>query len=67
MTRKQTQTLHLKIVDFIRRHEDLTYAEMSKELGIPVPTLGNIALKYGIRICRKSYANLPDLLAKLEQ
>jgi hypothetical protein len=71
MTHKQRKQLHEKIADYIRRHENDSFAKIAEDLGgnISVPTLSNIAIAHGIRRGqgRKQYAVTNDLLQKLEQ
>ena len=69
MTRKESAELQEKVADYIRRHEELTLKQMSSELGISVPYLSKIAIKFGQRRGCKgaTYVVTADLLEKLAE
>jgi uncharacterized protein YerC len=72
MTYKQIKEVHAKVADYVRRHETLTYYQMSAELGISVPMISKIARAHGIErrpaVTRTRTAQtVSALLAKLEE
>jgi hypothetical protein len=68
MTYKETRKIHAKVADYIRRHPEQTYGDMSSYLGISLPMLSKIGKAHGIhRKPEKSPADIQGLLAKLEK
>jgi hypothetical protein len=59
--------LHARIAAYIQRHPDQTYVEMSRELGISIPTLSAIAIKHGITRGNCRYQSDAALREKLER
>jgi DNA-binding MurR/RpiR family transcriptional regulator len=58
------EEVHRRLAEYIKAHPDMTYKSIADKLGISVPTVSRIALKYGIRR-RERYVLSEALLAKL--
>ncbi|MGA2481528.1 MAG: hypothetical protein ABSF92_00240 [Candidatus Acidiferrales bacterium] len=68
MTHAERHAFHKKVADYVGRHPEMTYQQMSDALDLPLPTINAIAIKFGIRrgIGAEPYKATPELLAKLE-
>jgi hypothetical protein len=69
VTHKESKALHKKVADYILRHPEDSFAEISRTLGLSVPTLSVIANKHGIhrRKASNRYAADAAFYAKLEK
>jgi hypothetical protein len=68
MTNKESAEFQEKVAYYLRRHTELTYKQVSAELGISVPYLSKIAITHGLRR-RESYTQFSltnELLQKLQ-
>jgi hypothetical protein len=69
MNTKERKEFHIKLSGYIRRHETMTYNQMSEILGISVATFSKVAITHGLRRKEKHqrFEVTDDLLRVLEQ
>ena len=67
-TLQETKQFHAKLVAYITNHPELTYQQISDELGISVPAISKIARKAGIERTKpvRRFKLTPEILEKLE-
>jgi hypothetical protein len=60
---KRHNEMHARVAAYVRRHPELTYAEMSKIIGLSLAQISLIARKHGIH--RSTGTRLTPELAKI--